>query len=92
MANINRLAKEGKLVVAGLFMTNSKNYRGIFVFNVDTVEAAQALVDSDPAVKAKLLEADLTVWYAMPRLWKHLKCTTKSQKLSFNIQTGKGIR
>ena len=83
MANINRLAKEGKLVVAGPFMANSKNYRGIFVFNVDTVEAAQALVDSDPAVKAKLLEADLTVWYATAALMETLKVHDKIAKTKF---------
>lgn len=83
MANINRLAKEGKLVVAGPFMANSKNYRGIFVFNVDTIEAAQALVDSDPAVKAKLLEADLTVWYATAALMETLKVHDKIAKTKF---------
>ena len=38
MANINKLAKEGKLVVAGPFMKNDRNYRGIYIFNVETVE------------------------------------------------------
>ncbi len=60
MANINRLAKEGKLVVAGPFMKNDKNYRGIFVFNCSTVEEAQKLVETDPAVAAKIFEAELT--------------------------------
>lgn len=70
MENINRLAKEGKLAVAGPFMKNDKNYRGIFVFNVATVEEAQALVESDPAVKAKLFEAELTPWYCSAALMK----------------------
>lgn len=83
MTNINRLAKEGKLVVAGPFMNNDKNYRGIFVFNVDTVEAARALVDSDPAVQAKLLEADLTVWYATAALMETLKVHDKIAKTKF---------
>ncbi len=83
MANINRLAKEGKLVLAGPFMANSKNYRGIFVFNADTIAAAQALVDSDPAVKAKLLEADLTVWYATAALMETLKVHDKIAKTKF---------
>jgi uncharacterized protein YciI len=83
MANINRLAKEGKLVVAGPFMNNDKNYRGIFVFNVDTIEAAKALVDSDPAVQANLLEADLTVWYATAALMETLKVHDKIAKTKF---------
>ncbi len=68
MANINKLADENKLVVAGPFMKNDKNYRGIFIFNCSTIEEAEKLVNSDPAVQAKIFEADLTVWYCSAAL------------------------
>lgn len=68
MANINKLAKEGKLSVAGPFMKNDRNYRGIYIFNVETVAEAEALVATDPAIKAKLLEAELTPWYCSAAL------------------------
>ncbi|SNR33919.1 YciI family protein [Flavobacterium sp. ov086] len=68
MANIGKLAKEGKLVVAGPFMKNDRNYRGIYIFNVETIEEAQALVATDPAIQAKLLEAELTPWYSSAAL------------------------
>lgn len=68
MVNINKLADEGKLVVAGPFMKNERNYRGIFIFNVSTVEEANALVETDPAVKAKIFEAEMTVWYSSAAL------------------------
>ncbi|WP_125719855.1 YciI family protein [Flavobacterium ustbae] len=68
MANINKLAKEGKLAVAGPFMKNDRNYRGIYIFNVETVEEAKALVATDPAIKANLLEAELTPWYCSAAL------------------------
>lgn len=68
MANIGKLAKEGKLVVAGPFMKNERNYRGIYIFNVETVAEAEALVATDPAIKAKLLEAELTPWYSSAAL------------------------
>ena len=68
MANINKLAKENKLVVAGPFMKNDKNYRGIFIFNCSTIEEAKALVDTDPAVAAKIFEAELTLWYSSAAL------------------------
>lgn len=83
MANINRLAKESKLVVAGPFMKNDKNYRGIFIFNVATIDEAQALVETDPAVKSKLLEADLTVWYASAALMETTKIHDKIAKNKF---------
>lgn len=68
MANINKLAAEGKLVIAGPFMKNDRNYRGVFVFNVSTIEEANALVETDPAVKAKIFEAEMTVWYCSAAL------------------------
>lgn len=68
MANINKLANENKLVIAGPFMKNDKNYRGIFIFNCATIEEAEKLVNSDPAVQAKIFEADLTVWYSSASL------------------------
>lgn len=77
MANISKLAKEGKLVVAGPFMKNDRNYRGIYIFNVETVEEAKALVATDPAIKANLLEAELTPWYATAALAETLKIHEK---------------
>jgi len=68
MANINKLANEGKLTLAGPFMKNDRNYRGIFIFNVETIEEAQVLVESDPAVQAKIFEAELTLWYGSAAL------------------------
>jgi uncharacterized protein YciI len=83
MDNINRLAKEGKLAVAGPFMKNDKNYRGIFVFNVVTVEEAKALVESDPAVTAKIFEYELTPWYASAALMKVSKIHETIAKSKF---------
>ncbi|MDQ1167039.1 YciI family protein [Flavobacterium sp. SORGH_AS_0622] len=80
MANINKLAKEGKLVVAGPFMKNDRNYRGIYIFNVETIEEAKALVATDPAIKANLLEAELTPWYATAALLETLKIHEKIAK------------
>src|SRR5688500_11635279 len=50
-ANIERLAAEGKLAVAGPFGKNDKGYRGLYIFNVATIEEAEKLVVLDPAVK-----------------------------------------
>src|SRR5690606_27918726 len=60
--NINRLVKENKLVVAGPMGKNENNYRGIFIFTVSTIEEAQELLKSDPAVESGILEADLYRW------------------------------
>jgi len=64
-------------------MENDKNYRGVFVFNVDTIAEAQALVETDPTVESHLLEADLTVWYATAALMEVLKIHDKIAKTKF---------
>ncbi len=53
MANIQRLANEHKLVIAGPFnKPRDKSWRGIFVLDVPTVAEAQALAATDPGIKA----------------------------------------
>ena len=61
--NISRLADEGKLAVAGPFGKNDKSYRGLYIFNVATIEEAEKLVTLDPAVAAGVFVPDLTLWY-----------------------------
>ena len=67
-ANINKLADEGKLAVAGPFGKNDKTWRGLYIFNVATVEEAEKLVVLDPAVKAGVFVAELTPWYGSAAL------------------------
>ena len=62
-ANIGRLSDEGKLAVAGPFGKNDKGFRGLYIFNVATIEEAEKLVELDPAVKAGVFVPDLTPWY-----------------------------
>lgn len=80
MDNIGRLAKEGKLVVAGPFMKNDRNYRGIYIFNTSTIEEAKEFVATDPAVQSNLLEAELTLWYGSAALQETLKIHEKIDK------------
>ena len=62
MQNINRMANEGKLVLAGPFFDDG-DVRGIYIFNVSTVEEARALTESDPAIQAGRLAMELHPWY-----------------------------
>ena len=61
--NIERLAAQGKLAVAGPFGKNDRSYRGLYIFNVATVEEAEKLVILDPAVAAGVFVPELTPWY-----------------------------
>ncbi|TVP16298.1 hypothetical protein AYI87_02440 [Shewanella sp. KCT] len=65
--NIGRLAEEGKLVLAGPFLEEG-NLRGIYIFNVTSVEEAKALTESDPAIKAGRLVMELHPWYGSAAL------------------------
>jgi uncharacterized protein YciI len=58
LANIARLSKEGKLVLAGPFVDDGDR-RGVFFFKVGKLAEAQALADTDPAVIAGRLKVEL---------------------------------
>ena len=68
-ANMSRLAKAGKLVVAGPFVDGAPK-RGLYIFNVTTIEEATELVKTDPAVKAGVFEFELTKLYCSAALMK----------------------
>lgn len=80
--NINRLVKEQKLIVAGPFGKNESSYRGLFIFNVKTIEEAKELIKTDPAVKAKYLDVDLYNWYGSAALSEYLKTADKIWKIN----------
>lgn len=79
-ANIQRLADEGKLAVAGPFEKNDKSYRGLYIFNVPTLEDAEKLVVLDPAVKAGVFVPDLTLWYGSAAMMVVSETHKKLQK------------
>ncbi len=63
MANIQKMAAIGKLVVAGPFMDDT-DLRGIFLFQNVTREEAEKLCADDPAVQAGRLRIELHPWFA----------------------------
>ena len=61
-ANMARLAKAGKLLVSGPFF-EGKPMRGLLIFNVATLEEAQALIKTDPTVEAGIFVYEMTKLY-----------------------------
>lgn len=80
--NIDKLVKEGKLVVAGPLGKNENNYRGIFILsNIKTIDEANELLQTDLAIKNKLLDYDIYNWYGSAALQEYLPFSEKIWKL-----------
>ena len=67
MKNIQRMADDGMLILAGPFL-DGKELRGIYIFNVESLEEARKLTETDPAVKAGSLVMELHPWYGSAAL------------------------
>jgi uncharacterized protein YciI len=82
LANIRRMAEAGKLVIAGPFL-DENDIRGIYIFNVESIEEARALTSTDPAVKAGRLVMELHPWYGSAALQKVTEIHAKIQAKTF---------
>ncbi len=78
--NINKLVKEGKLIVAGPFGKNEKQYRGLFIFIAENKEEVEKLLSTDPAVAQSFLEAEIYDWYGSAALPTYLPYAEKISK------------
>jgi uncharacterized protein len=62
MANINKLYYDGKIKVAGPFGDDGK-WRGIFIFDCETKEEVEKLLNTDPAVASGRLAYEIHPWW-----------------------------
>jgi len=84
MGNINKLAKDGKLIVAGPMLEKNQNdYSGIFILDAKTKEEAESLVLTDPSVKAGIFDVEIYKWYGSAALPLYLKSHDKVTKVHF---------
>lgn len=67
-SNMKTLAEDKHLVLAGPFGDPEGIRRGLYIFNVKTVEEAQSLVMKDPAVKAGIFTPEFTPYYGSAAL------------------------
>lgn len=83
MQNINRLAEEKKLVVAGPLGKNEQSYRGIFILDTPHQDEASKWVQTDPAVSSGLLDPLYFKWYGSAALPEYLEVSEKINRFDF---------
>jgi uncharacterized protein YciI len=71
MQNINSLAENGRLVVAGPFGKNEKDLRGIFILNTTDIDEAKKLLAPDLAIQQDFLKAEYIPYYGSAALISH---------------------
>ncbi len=82
MNNINRLVKEGKLIIAGPLGKNENNYRGIFILNnIKTLEEAKEILQTDQAIKDELLDYEIFTWFGSAAIPEYLPFDDKIWKI-----------
>lgn len=80
LQNINRLANQGKLIVAGPLGKNKQQYRGLYILNCETLTEADSLLQTDPAIAAKLLDVEIFNWYGSAALPSYLDVHQRIEK------------
>ncbi|MEO8108982.1 MAG: hypothetical protein ABI594_03070 [Ginsengibacter sp.] len=68
MKNIQWLASQNKMVVAGPLGKNDMQYEGIFILNTDSKTEAEKMLATDPAVQSKSLTAEYYLYYGSAAL------------------------
>ena len=70
IANIKKLYGEGKIKVAGPFGEEGDpmtiGWVGLFIFDCETKEEVEKLLQTDPAVSAGRLAFEIKPWYTVP--------------------------
>lgn len=80
MKNIESLASQNKLGMAGPFGKNDKELRGIFILNTENKEDAEKMVNLDPAVQARILVAEYYPWFGTAALQEILSIHKRISK------------
>ncbi|MCV2355280.1 YciI family protein [Paucibacter sp. B2R-40] len=81
-ANINRLAAEGKLALAGPF-DGVDGWRGLFILAVSDIEEAKQLTQTDPVISSGEMVAEYHKYYGSAALMLVNDAHKKLAKKSF---------
>jgi len=80
---LKTLVDEGKMIVAGPLGKNENSYRGIFILdNINSLEEANEILNTDRAIEIGLLDYDIYEWYGSAALPEYLPFSDKIWKLN----------
>ncbi len=82
MKNIKKMTENGNLVLAGPFLDDGE-IRGIYIFNVETIEEAKKLTKTDPLIQSGGLIMELHPWYGSAAMQKIDEIHKTIQKVKF---------
>lgn len=71
--NIQRLVELKKIIVAGPFEKNDNSYRGLFIFNTNSIEETRELLMTDPTISNNIFSFDIYGWYGSAALPEYIK-------------------
>ncbi|MEO6453371.1 MAG: hypothetical protein ABIN97_04830 [Ginsengibacter sp.] len=83
MKNIQWLASQNKLVAAGPLGKNDNKYEGIFILNTESKTEAEKMLETDTAVKLKVLTAEYYLLYSSAALQQIAEIHKKIEKTHF---------
>jgi uncharacterized protein YciI len=78
--NIDKLTAEGKMVIAGPFAPNDKNYKGLFIFDSMNKKDVEKMLENDPAIAAGIFKPVLYHWLGSAALPVYLETHAKIEK------------
>ncbi|MCU0381777.1 MAG: YciI family protein [Chitinophagaceae bacterium] len=81
MGFIGSMSDKGLLVMAGPLQKNEKEYRGIYIFNVKTVEEAKAMAGKDPSIQSGYFDVEMFGLYGSAALPMHVPYHSTIQKM-----------
>ena len=67
LASLKKWKDGGSIVIGGLFLDET-DPKGLYIFTVDSVEAAQALVSADPGIQSGALAFEFHPWMTVDGL------------------------
>ena len=79
-SNMDRLAAEKILVAAGPFYENDRQYRGLFLYDVKTIDEAREFLKGDPTVTSGIFDVEFYQWYGSAALPAYLETAEKIRK------------